>query len=120
MIPTPGYWIECSRQQINTDTIYDESESDREVTDIEQQTDQDGLVEQQPATIRLASRHDYCLFEENELDGDEVPKKKTAIEEQWEKNQVLYNNQLIMNIYFYFGHTLLFIMSFHLKKIILS
>ncbi|XP_023248561.1 uncharacterized protein LOC106638170 [Copidosoma floridanum] len=93
LIPTPGYWIECSRQQINTDTIYDESESDREVTDIEQQTELE-LQEPLPAlnsgsscSMRHASRHDYCLFEENELDGDEVPKKKTAIEEQWEKNQ---------------------------------
>lgn len=29
-IPTPGYWIECSRQKITSDTIWDESESDHE------------------------------------------------------------------------------------------
>lgn len=29
-IPTPGYWIECSRQKITTDTIWDESESDHD------------------------------------------------------------------------------------------
>lgn len=28
-----------------------------------------------------------CLFEENEFDTEDVPKKKTSIEEQWEKNQ---------------------------------
>lgn len=30
LIPTPGYWIECSRQKIASDTIWDESESDRD------------------------------------------------------------------------------------------
>lgn len=30
LIPTPGYWIECSRQKITTDTIWDESESEHE------------------------------------------------------------------------------------------
>lgn len=29
-IPTPGYWIECSRQKITSDTIWDESESEHE------------------------------------------------------------------------------------------
>lgn len=62
LIPTPGYWIECSRQQITSDTIWDESESG-EATDTE-------LAEVQ-----------------QESDTDEVPRKKTTIEEQWEKNQ---------------------------------
>lgn len=30
LIPTPGYWIECSRQKITTDTIWDESESEHD------------------------------------------------------------------------------------------
>lgn len=30
LIPTPGYWIECSRQKIATDTIWDESESEHD------------------------------------------------------------------------------------------
>lgn len=30
LIPTPGYWIECSRQKITSDTIWDESESERD------------------------------------------------------------------------------------------
>ncbi|CAK9801968.1 Rap1 GTPase-activating protein 1 [Anthophora quadrimaculata] len=62
MEPTPGYWIECSRQQITSDTIWDESESE-EATDTE-------LAEVQ-----------------HESDTDELPRKKTTIEEQWEKNQ---------------------------------
>lgn len=77
LIPTPGYWIECSRQQIATsDTIWDESESDRELTtatDLEQTDRQDDH---------------FCLFEEeNETEEDEVTRKKTIIEEQWEKNR---------------------------------
>lgn len=39
LIPTPGYWIECSRQKINTDTIWDESESDHEIHEEEEETD---------------------------------------------------------------------------------
>jgi len=84
LIPTPGYWIECSRQQITSDTIWDESESDRDATDPEQ-------VEEQPLEERssILKRQDnsFCLFEENEIDTDDVPRKKTVIEEQWEKNQ---------------------------------
>ncbi|CAB3247222.1 unnamed protein product [Arctia plantaginis] len=30
LIPTPGYWVECSRQKIATDTIWDESESEHD------------------------------------------------------------------------------------------
>ncbi|XP_043283597.1 uncharacterized protein rsh isoform X3 [Venturia canescens] len=80
LMPTPGYWIECSRQQITSDTIWDESESDREVTDPEQA---DELQEMH----MMKQRNDFCLFEENEVDTDEVPRKKTVIEEQWENNQ---------------------------------
>lgn len=75
----PGYWIECSRQQITTGTIWDESESDRDGTDPEQ-------VDEQPEPSIMKQRQDYCLFEENEVDSDEAPRKKTTIEEQWEKN----------------------------------
>lgn len=79
LIPILGYWIECSRQQINTDTIWDDNESDRENTDPEQVEDVESYYNQQ--------RQDFCLLEENEADTDEAPKKKTTIEEQWEKNQ---------------------------------
>lgn len=30
LLPTPGYWVECSRQKIATDTIWDESESEHD------------------------------------------------------------------------------------------
>ncbi|KAF7996771.1 hypothetical protein HCN44_002417 [Aphidius gifuensis] len=79
LISTPGYWIECSRQQITTDTIWGESESDRDGTDPEQTDEQDICI--------IKQHNDFCLFEENEIDDDDVVKKKTVIEEQWEKNQ---------------------------------
>ncbi|XP_076247630.1 rap GTPase activating protein radish [Calliopsis andreniformis] len=63
LVPTPGYWIECPRQQITTATLWDENESGD------------------------ATHNNYCFYEENELDTDEVPRKKTTIEEQWEKNK---------------------------------
>ncbi|KAJ8687813.1 hypothetical protein QAD02_023607, partial [Eretmocerus hayati] len=90
LIPTPGYWIECSRQQINSEGIYDESESDRDGTDGEPQPDHEFETQQQQQQQQQQQirRNSYCLYEENELDGDELPvKKKTVIEEQWEKNQ---------------------------------
>ncbi|CAG5097915.1 Similar to RAP1GAP: Rap1 GTPase-activating protein 1 (Homo sapiens), partial [Cotesia congregata] len=80
LIPTPGYWIECSRPQITSDTIWDESESDRDFTDPEQ-------VDEQAEFAMMNKRRDLCLFEENELEDEDVPRKKTTIEEQWEKNQ---------------------------------
>ncbi|XP_076630473.1 rap GTPase activating protein radish isoform X3 [Colletes latitarsis] len=79
LVPTPGYWIECSRQQIMSDTILDESESG-EATDLEQGEDQP-----EPAPRR--QDNNYCFYEENEVEIDEVPRRKTTIEEQWEKNQ---------------------------------
>ena len=68
---------------MSADTIYDDSESDRDGTDLE--TDQATSI---GGSKRLGNRQD-CLFEENELDGDEPPRRKTTIEEQWEKNQVM-------------------------------
>lgn len=78
-MPTPGYWIECSRQRIMSDTIWDESESG-DATDPEQ-------AEDQPEPVLRPQDNNYCFYEENELEIDEVPRKKTTIEEQWEKNQ---------------------------------
>ncbi|XP_077280205.1 LOW QUALITY PROTEIN: rap GTPase activating protein radish [Temnothorax americanus] len=86
LIATPGYWIECSRQQITSDTIWDESESEHEGTDPEQV---DGRsVEERPSMLKRQDKSS-CLFEaENETgDTDDPPRKKTTIEEQWEKNQ---------------------------------
>lgn len=82
LLPTPGYWIECSRQQITSDTIWDETESDREATDPEHAEEQS-----EPSSMLKRQDNSFCLFEENEVDTDDVPRKKTVIEEQWEKNQ---------------------------------
>ncbi|XP_065081699.1 uncharacterized protein rsh isoform X2 [Ochlerotatus camptorhynchus] len=81
LIPTPGYWIECSRQKIsfpNQHTIWDDSESDHEDA-------ARGGIEPQ------MERNCSDLYEDDE-DSDNVPsqhfrRKKTAIEEQWEQQQ---------------------------------
>ncbi|CAG9823058.1 unnamed protein product [Phaedon cochleariae] len=74
-VATAGYWIECSRQKITTDTIWDESESEHE-NDIQEGEEDDE-----------ENRKDRChdLYEDDE--DSSSPKKKTVIEEQWEKNQ---------------------------------
>ncbi|KAL1397447.1 hypothetical protein pipiens_002519 [Culex pipiens pipiens] len=76
LIPTPGYWIECSRQKIafaNQHTIWDDSESEHE------DAARGGI---DPPLERNCSD----LYEDDE-DSDNVPRKKTAIEEQWEQQQ---------------------------------
>ncbi|EAT43468.1 AAEL005099-PA, partial [Aedes aegypti] len=76
LIPTPGYWIECSRQKIafpNQHTIWDDSESEHEDA-------ARGGIEPQ------LERNCSDLYEDDE-DSDNVPRKKTAIEEQWEQQQ---------------------------------
>ncbi|XP_035728954.1 uncharacterized protein LOC118444629 isoform X2 [Vespa mandarinia] len=67
-IPAPGYWIECSRQQITTDLS-----NERSV--------RDGI---DPDEIEV---NQFSLSEEREFETNDVQKKKTAIEEQWEKYQ---------------------------------
>nr|XP_050861252.1 uncharacterized protein LOC127068909 isoform X1 [Vespula vulgaris] len=67
-IPAPGYWIECSRQQITTDLSNERSVRDG--------IDPDEIEDNQ-----------FSLSEEREFETNDVPKKKTAIEEQWEKYQ---------------------------------
>uniref|UniRef100_A0AAG5CUG0 Rap-GAP domain-containing protein n=1 Tax=Anopheles atroparvus TaxID=41427 RepID=A0AAG5CUG0_ANOAO len=77
LIPTPGYWIECSRQKIafaNQHTIWDDSESEHE--------DAARGITVEPQLERNCSD----LYEDDE-DSDNVPRKKTAIEEQWEQQQ---------------------------------
>lgn len=102
LIPTPGYWIECSRQKIASDTIWDESESDHEIHEEEEEEEEEGsgtrnrhreddggggaAEEGAGEGTSGTVRGDECLLEDDEED-DELPKKKTAIEEQWEKNQ---------------------------------
>lgn len=43
-IPTPGYWIECSRQKITSDTIWDESESDHDNEIQEGEEDEENMT----------------------------------------------------------------------------
>ncbi|XP_075233852.1 rap GTPase activating protein radish [Lycorma delicatula] len=74
LIPTPGYWIECSRQKITSDTIWDESESERD------EEGQEDDVAEEPT-------RDPLLEDAEEEEEEEEPRKKTVIEEQWEKNQ---------------------------------
>lgn len=79
LIPTPGYWIECSRQkiaQLNQLALWDDSESEHE--------------EPRPCSSRNADgdleRNCNDLYEDDE-DSDHVPRRKTTIEEQWEQQQ---------------------------------
>lgn len=76
LIPTPGYWIECSRQkiaQINQHTIWDDSESDHD--------------EPRPSCSGNDGQHErnYGDLYEDDEDSDFVPRRKTTIEEQWEQ-----------------------------------
>ncbi|XP_018327359.1 uncharacterized protein LOC108738444 [Agrilus planipennis] len=78
-LPTPGYWIECSRQKIASDTIWDESESDRDLPE--------GDEEEQNGTDDNGHKgNDLYEGEEDEDSTSPSPRKKTTIEEQWEKN----------------------------------
>ncbi|KAJ8895919.1 hypothetical protein PR048_001259 [Dryococelus australis] len=100
LIPTPGYWIECSRQKITSDTIWDESESEHELNEEEEEEERGGgaaaaddegggggAAETPPPGGRCVRLDDdLCLLEDEEED-DDLPRKKTAIEEQWEKQQ---------------------------------
>ncbi|KAF6212504.1 hypothetical protein GE061_013027 [Apolygus lucorum] len=81
LIPQPGYWIECSRQKINSNTIWDESESERdeECLDSGEGGDGAGGLDDYPSS----RRRNLQLLEDEE---DEF-RKKSVIEEQWEKNQ---------------------------------
>ncbi|XP_013139834.1 PREDICTED: uncharacterized protein LOC106104348 [Papilio polytes] len=75
LIPTPGYWIECSRQKIATDTIWDESESEHDSPDQNNETER----------RRTSGSLDEAA-EDSSDNGGSTPKKKTAIEEQWERS----------------------------------
>ncbi|KAL1506052.1 hypothetical protein ABEB36_005484 [Hypothenemus hampei] len=86
--PTPGYWIECSRQKITTDTIWDESESDHdnEIQEANEDTT-DGTDQENGHDITRQDRSCNDLYEDDEEEENLLPRKKTTIEEQWEKNQ---------------------------------
>ncbi|RZC40712.1 hypothetical protein BDFB_005088, partial [Asbolus verrucosus] len=86
-IPTPGYWIECSRQKITSDTIWDESESDHEIQEGDEEDHTDGTDQENGHASRRRDRSCNDLYEDDEEDDSSSPRKKTTIEEQWEKNQ---------------------------------
>ncbi|XKL64913.1 hypothetical protein PGB90_004999 [Kerria lacca] len=85
LIPTPGYWIECSRQKINNETLWDDTDTDGD------DPDEDDDANEAPARSRYV-RDESLLLEDDEYfeEIEEEPqplRKKTTIEEQWEKNQ---------------------------------
>ncbi|KAE8743030.1 hypothetical protein FOCC_FOCC011353 [Frankliniella occidentalis] len=89
LLPTPGYWIECSRQKIPNDTIWDESESEREEREEREERDRGPSADDDADDED--GRRSSCLVEEDGEDDDSYteppPRQKTSIEEQWEKNQ---------------------------------
>lgn len=60
-IPTPGYWIECSRQKIATDTIWDESESDHELPEGDEEDRTDGTDQENGHHSRIRDHGECCL-----------------------------------------------------------
>ncbi|XP_022903401.1 uncharacterized protein [Onthophagus taurus] len=86
--PTPGYWIECSRQKIASDTIWDESESDHDLQEGDEDDRNDGIDQENGPRSKTRDHHSCNeLYEDDEEDDMSSPRKKTTIEEQWEKNQ---------------------------------
>lgn len=69
LIPTPGYWIECSRQKISNEELWDNTDTDGD----DQDEDEDaGEGPSRPRYLR-----DDCLLREDdeyfEEDEDEPP-----------------------------------------------
>ncbi|XP_034140013.1 uncharacterized protein LOC117591027 isoform X8 [Drosophila guanche] len=77
LMPTPGYWIECSRQKISMPTphtIWDESDSEHE--DARAGSASDAYLERECSD----------LYEDDEdSEATPSPRKKTTIEEQWDQ-----------------------------------
>ncbi|XP_036339161.1 uncharacterized protein LOC118748671 [Rhagoletis pomonella] len=77
LMPTPGYWIECSRQKITLPTphtIWDESDSEHE--DVRAGSSSDAYLERECSD----------LYEDDEdSEATPSPRKKTTIEEQWDQ-----------------------------------
>ncbi|XP_055856692.1 uncharacterized protein LOC129919732 isoform X1 [Episyrphus balteatus] len=77
LMPTPGYWIECSRQKIslpNQNSLWDESDSEHE--DIRVGSSSDAYLERECSD----------LYEDDEdSEATPSPRKKTTIEEQWDQ-----------------------------------
>ncbi|XP_031635278.1 uncharacterized protein LOC116348425 isoform X2 [Contarinia nasturtii] len=84
LIPTPGYWVECSRQKINMNNLamWPGAESDSEQEENEQKISGRGNSESH------LERGCSDLYEDDE-DSEAAPssRKKSAIEEQWDMQQ---------------------------------
>lgn len=59
LIPTPGYWIECSRQKITNEVLWDETDSE------DDQPDDDEDAGEGPSRPRFP-RDDSLLLEDDE------------------------------------------------------
>lgn len=66
-IPTPGYWIECSRQKIATDTIWDESESDHELPEGDEEDRTDGTDQENGHHSRIRDLGEWFVIEIDRL-----------------------------------------------------
>ncbi|XP_035704947.1 uncharacterized protein LOC110846270 isoform X3 [Folsomia candida] len=103
LIPTPGYWIECSRQNQNrgNPNVWDEqSESDFQEKEEEDSKDDEDEVDDDDEEnedfdgnegARKKKRKNHANIQVcTEEDEDRLPRicepTKTSIEEQWEKN----------------------------------
>ena len=65
LIPTPGYWIECSRQKISNEPLLDDSDSEGN----DQDDDDDGEGMSRPRF----PRDDGLLLEDDEEFEEEEP-----------------------------------------------
>nr|XP_036232807.1 uncharacterized protein LOC106622375 isoform X1 [Bactrocera oleae] len=77
LMPTPGYWIECSRQKITLPTLHTNwDESDSEHEDIRAGSSSDAYLERECSD----------LYEDDEdSEATPSPRKKTTIEDQWDQ-----------------------------------
>lgn len=81
LIPTPGYWIECSRQKITMGKMcWNESDSENEDNNNNNNGRDRGGGEAH------LERGCSDLYEDDE-ESEVPPRRKTTIEEQWEQQQ---------------------------------
>ncbi|CAL8144483.1 unnamed protein product [Orchesella dallaii] len=106
LIPTPGYWIECSRQKITNQNqnIWDESgesdfqekeedskdEEDDVEDDIDEEDENEDGEESESGGSKRRRRRNNANTQASEEEEDRMSRicepTKTSIEEQWEKN----------------------------------
>ncbi len=66
MIPTPGYWIECSRQKITNETLWDDTESDGDDQDDDEDPGEGPSRGRYPRDDSLLLEDDEYFEEEEE------------------------------------------------------